>query len=108
ISTEQAAFRPTRIEATQSNGRARINTLAHGNLMAARPLQVRGNYVRIALVGINTALLAGDTLEIRVRAGTGVILEIIEPTGLVAYDAGGVRSSWRARLAVEENAALIW
>src|SRR5699024_2378972 len=93
---------------TLSNGRARITTLAHGHLMAARPLQIRGNHVRIALVGINTTLLAGDTLEIQVRAGAGVVLEIIEPTGLVAYDARGVRSAWRAQLAVEVSASLIW
>lgn len=106
--TEQTDFRPTRIEVTLVNGRACITTLAHGNLMAARPLQIRGNHVQVALVGINTALLAGDTLEIQVHAGPGVTLEIIEPTGLVAYDAEGVRSTWRAQLAVEENASLIW
>lgn len=90
------------------NGRARISRMTHGDLLAARPLQTKGNRARIALVGIRTSLLAGDRLEIQVRVGAGVQLEIVEPAGTVAYNAQGERSDWYADLQIEPGATLIW
>lgn len=106
--TESEPAQPTRIEVTQVDGRARISRMAHGALIAARPLRTSGRHVRMALVGIRTALLAGDALELQIRVGAGVTLEIVEPTGLVAYNGEGRRAAWHADIEVGESAALTW
>lgn len=108
VTTDGEPARPTRIEVALADGRARLATLAQGNLVAARPLEIAGRYVRLALVGINTALLAGDRLELQVRVGKDAVLEVIEPTGLVAYNAEGLRATWRLNAIVGVGAALIW
>lgn len=103
-----ATSHPTRIEVVLVDGRARIKHMAHGELLAARPLRMAGRHVRIALVGIRTTLLAGDALALQIRVGPGVVLEIIEPTGMVAYDGAGRRADWRAELDLGAGATLIW
>lgn len=100
--------RPTRIAVELSNGRARIRTLDQGYYLAGRPLRSSGNRVCLALVGIRLALLAGDGVDVRIHVGAGVVLEVIEPTGMVAYDAGGDRSTWTLTATVEAGATLIW
>lgn len=106
--SESESAKPTRIEVDLVDGRARICTLAHGGLVAARPLRKRGHRISIALVGIRMALLGGDDLNLHIRVGAGVILEVVEATGMVAYDADGQRSNWHAGITVEKDAALIW
>src|SRR5699024_4167479 len=103
-----ATSHPTRIEVVLVDGRARIKHIAHGELLAARPLRMAGRHVRIALVGIRTTPLAGDALALQIRVGPGVVLEIIEPTGMVAYDGAGRRADWRAELDLGAGATLIW
>lgn len=100
--------RPTRVTVDRADGRARIRRLDPGAFMVARPLQVRGNHVRIALVGNRMSLLGGDTIDLRVRVGGGVTLEVVEPVGTVAYDADGQRADWRLFAAVAHGAMLIW
>lgn len=106
--SESESAEPTRIEVELVDGRARVRTLAHGGLVAARPLRKRGARVSIALVGIRMALLGGDELCLHIRVGAGVTLELVETTGMVAYDANGQRSSWHASITVERDASLIW
>jgi urease accessory protein len=106
--TDSEAVRATRIEVRAAADSARIATLAHGELVAARPLSINGRHVRIALVGIRTALLAGDELDLRVRVGAGVTLEVIEATGMVAYDADGQAASWCLHAEIGASASLIW
>jgi urease accessory protein len=108
VTADGGITRSTRIEVALAGERARITTLANGEFIAARPQQIAGNYARVALVGINMALLAGDVVDLRVRVGVGAVLEIIEPTGLVAYNAEGRRSTWGLRAAVGAGATLIW
>lgn len=99
---------PTRIEVELRNGHARMKTLAHGGLVAARPLRTKGAHVRIALVGIRMALLGGDELNLEITVGAGVTLEIVETTGLVGYDARGESARWHADITVGESARFIW
>lgn len=106
--TDGESARPTRIAVACAGGRARITDLVQGEFIAAKPLQITGNCVRLALIGVNMAILAGDLVDLQVCVDDGVILEVIEPTGLVAYDAQGRSANWRARLVVGEGAILIW
>lgn len=106
--TDGRHFRPTRIDVRLVEGRARATTLAHGDFLAPRPLGLRGTHARIALVGISMALLGGDTVELRINVGPGATLEIIEPTGMVAYDAGGEPSRWLLHATLGAGATLIW
>jgi urease accessory protein len=106
--TDRRYFRPTRIDVRLVEGRARATTLAHGDFLAPRPLGTRATHARIALVGISMALLAGDTVALHVNVGPGATLEIIEPTGMVAYDADGERSRWQLHATLGAGANLIW
>lgn len=85
--------RPTRVDVELIDGRARIRTLDQGYFVAARPLQISGSRVRIALIGIHMSLLGGDVVDLQVQAGEGVTLEAVEPVGTVAYNAEGQRST---------------
>ena len=90
-----SASRPTVIEIdADEQGRARVTRLQPGDLVSARPVHRDGPRVRIALLGRQMSLLGGDRLALRVRLGPGVSAELIEPAGLVAYDAGGRASRW--------------
>ncbi|CEA09525.1 Urease accessory protein UreD [Arthrobacter saudimassiliensis] len=106
------SFRPTRITAECRGGRARFTELDQGHYLAPRP--VRGafpaapNHVRVALIGIHMMLLGGDDVRLQVRVGPGTVLEVVEPAGMVAYDADGVASRWTLDAQLGEGAALIW
>lgn len=109
IATEgEHGFRPTRIAIELNGDRARINTLDQGYFLAGRPLQISGRRVRLALVGVHLAMLAGDVVDMQIHVGAGTILEVIEPTGMVAYDAQGRHSVWRLSVAIGTGATLIW
>jgi urease accessory protein len=109
IATEsEGGSRSTRIAVEMIDGRARINTLYQGYFLAGRPLQISGNWVRLALVGIHLAMLAGDVIDVQIQVGAGAVLEVIEPSGMVAYDADGQRSIWRLAATVGAGATLIW
>ena len=99
---------PLRIECDLVGGQARSTTMARGHFFAPRPLPGAGHHLRIALVGTRMSLLGGDAIELQVRVGAGVTLEIIEPAGMVAYNARGQASSWHAHVSVEAGACLIW
>lgn len=53
-------------------------------------------------------LLGGDDVRIDVSVGAGVTLEVVEPAGLVAYDADLVPARWSLHAELAEDAALIW
>ncbi|MCC9195470.1 urease accessory protein UreD [Arthrobacter sp. zg-Y820] len=104
------APRSTRITTELSGGRARFSVLDQGLYLAPRPVHGTGNplHLRVALIGIHMMLLGGDDVRIEVSVGSGVTLEVVEPAGLVAYDADLVPSRWSLHAEVGENAALIW
>lgn len=62
----------------------------------------------MALIGIHMMLLGGDDVRIDVSVGAGVTLEVVEPAGLVAYDADLVPARWSLHAELAEDAALIW
>lgn len=89
-------------------GHARATRLTASDYLAPRLVDVTGNRVRVALVAVCATLLAGDDVRIDVTVGAGVSLELLEPSGTVAYDAQGVRTTWQADVSVGEQATLIW
>ncbi|MFF9350031.1 urease accessory protein UreD [Streptomyces sp. NPDC014734] len=89
-------------------GRHLVRDLSPGAFLAPRPLVPAPDRVRIALVGTRAGLLAGDELRLRVSVGPGARLELVEPSGLVAYHHRGGASTWRARVDIAEGGELHW
>ncbi|WP_431867936.1 urease accessory protein UreD [Nocardiopsis eucommiae] len=97
-----------RVTVERVGGRVRLTDLAGGTYLRAQPLGVRGDTARVALLGTYALLLAGDDLRMEITVGPGVWLELVEPSGMVAYDARGGAASWRADLNVADGACLVW
>ncbi|MBP3037330.1 urease accessory protein UreD [Arthrobacter sp. zg-ZUI100] len=108
--TDTALPRPTRISVDQVGGRARFSVLDQGLYLAPRPVSGGSHplHLRVALIGIHMMLLGGDGVRIQVSVGPGVTLEVVEPAGLVAYDADLVPSRWVLEAELGEGSALIW
>lgn len=87
---------------------ARAARLDSGEFLRPRLVGTDGAHIQVALVGIRAALLAGDEITIDVDVGPGVRLELIEPTGMVAYDAKGEPAHWAASVRVATAGSLIW
>lgn len=90
------------------DGRARFTHLSAGGYVRPRPMTVQGPIARLALVSSYATLLAEDDLRIEIEVGAGVWLELVEPSGTVAYDSYGQKASWSARIDVAEGATLSW
>ncbi|WP_408907130.1 urease accessory protein UreD [Streptomyces cavernicola] len=88
--------------------RTLVRELRPGAFLAPRPLLPAPDRVRIALVNTRAGLLAGDDLTLHISVGRGARLELVEPSGLVAYDHRGGRSRWRARVDIAEGGELHW
>ncbi|MFD7124995.1 urease accessory protein UreD [Streptomyces anulatus] len=91
-----------------ASGRHLARELSPGAFLAPRPLLPCADRLRIALVGTRAGLLAGDDLRLHVSVGPGARLELVEPSGLVAYDHRGGRSAWRARVDIAAGGRLDW
>lgn len=98
----------TLIEVSAAPGRTSIQRLVPGEFLSGRPLWPNGSFARIALVATSMALLGGDHIDIVLRLGANAHVEIIEPTGMVAYDAAGAASSWNLDAALGPGAILVW
>ncbi|MCX4790192.1 MULTISPECIES: urease accessory protein UreD [unclassified Streptomyces] len=90
------------------SGRHLARELRPGAFLAPRPLLPSPDRLRIALVGIRAGLLTGDDLRLHISVGPGARLELVEPSGLVAYDHRGGSSTWRARVDIAEGGELRW
>ncbi|MEL7977739.1 urease accessory protein UreD [Isoptericola sp. F-RaC21] len=91
------------------DGRARLVELVGSVHLRPRPVLVDGPLARVALVGTFALLLAGDDVRVELCVGAGVVLELIEPSGVVAYDVrGGDGASWAVHATVAEGGALVW
>ncbi|MFD3747454.1 urease accessory protein UreD [Nocardia sp. NPDC058633] len=106
--TDRARARPTRISVQPSGRGVVVEALDRGDFLAPRLLDVDGRRVRIALVGCCAMLVAGDQLELDVEVGAGVEVELVEPSGTVAYNARGASASWAARATVATGGLLSW
>ncbi|MBP2217931.1 urease accessory protein UreD [Arthrobacter sp. CAN_C5] len=109
--------RPTRIGVELARGRASYSVLDQGQFLAPRPVHplagspgagVDPTHARVALIGISMMLLGGDEVLIEVSVGAGVTLEVVEPAGLVAYNAAGVQARWRLSATVADGGTLLW
>ena len=104
--------RPTRISVEPSGTGARFALLDQGLYLAPRPVSGGSapgqRHLRVALIGIHMMLLGGDDVRIQLAVGPGVTLEVIEPAGMVAYDADGRQSRWCLDAVLGEGSALIW
>lgn len=88
--------------------RARATVLDGGDYLSPRLLGIDGPHVRVALVGVCGMLLAGDEVRVDLDVGAGVRLELVEPSGMVAYDARGGRAGWTAAARVASGGSLVW
>ncbi|MDI9915007.1 urease accessory protein UreD [Rhodococcus sp. IEGM 1379] len=98
----------TRIVVERTGDTATAAELISGDFLAPRFVSSHGRHVRIALVGHSATLLAGDDLRIEFDVAPGTFLEVIEPSGTVAYNARGGHASWTATARVGAGGALVW
>lgn len=98
----------TSIVVESVNGRARAAVLDGGAHLRPRLVELEGAHARIALVAVCATLLAGDHIRLTVAVGAGVTLELLEPSGTVAYDARGGQASWHTSVRLADDAGLLW
>ncbi|MFD0556919.1 urease accessory protein [Stackebrandtia endophytica] len=98
---------PTVVAVDLVNGRPRLS-MRNGTYLSPRPLPPKGNLARITLMSIYAMLLGGDDVHIDIRVGSGVGLEIVEPSGVVAYDAHGRNQQWTVTATVADAGFLVW
>lgn len=111
--TERLGRTRVRVSADPDGGRCRVHTaLAATDPTASglRPLVLRHDAAgaQVSLVPDGALLLAGDAVEIDVEVDPGVVLEIIEPAGTVAFDMRGDRARWDVRIRLGAGARLAW
>ncbi len=100
--------RAARLAVERDGHRVRIVALDGSDFVRPRLLRTDGPHVSVALVSVSATLLAGDDLRIDVDVGPGVSLELVEPSGMVAYNARGGRASWSARIRLGGAAHVTW
>lgn len=100
--------KPARIWVDLVGGRASLRRLDYSHFVSPRLIRTDGPTATVALVASCAALLAGDEVELEVNVGEGACLELIEPSGTVAYNARGRRSAWRADVRVDAGGRLVW
>ncbi|MET3963845.1 urease accessory protein [Marmoricola sp. OAE513] len=110
---DRAGLRRTRIRVdAASGGRARVLATTSGDpelpCLRTMILDSAPGYARVALVPDGALLLAGDAISLDVRVGTATRLDLVEPSGTVAYDMRGGEASWDVRLDLAAGASLTW
>ncbi|WP_109471557.1 urease accessory protein UreD [Ornithinimicrobium cavernae] len=99
---------PAQVSVANRQGTAQVTRLATSTFVRPRVLGVRGDRVSVALVAACATLLAGDDLRLEIDVGPDSCLELIEPSGTVAYDCRGGRAHWSAVIRVAEGGRLLW
>jgi urease accessory protein len=94
------------VHADPRGARASCRTVT--GALSARVLGTDSRGAHVALVANRALLLAGDHVEVELVVGPGAWLTVTEITGTVAYDAGGVASSWSVSARVGAGASLLW
>ncbi|GAA1897436.1 urease accessory protein UreD [Lapillicoccus jejuensis] len=103
----------TRVVVTASAGRdAAVTVVTPGPTgrghLGVRRLPTRAGVARLALVAEGALLLAGDDVGVELVVGAGARVEVVEPSGTVAYPMRGGRADWRVDLTVGDGATLRW
>lgn len=76
--------------------------------IGVRVLSAVPDRVRIALVAEGGLLVAGDDIGLGMRVGPGLVLDVVEPAGTVAYDMRGGHARWCVEVDVGSAARLVW
>jgi len=63
---------------------------------------------RVSLVPEGALLLAGDAVSLHITVGAGARLELLEPSGTVAYAMHGRSASWDVTIDLAPAASLVW
>ena len=100
--------RATRIAVAVADTGPAWTLLDSGDAVAPRPVWSRGPLLRCALVGIRMMLLGDDHVGLHVEVGAGAALELVEPSGIVAHDAGGVASSLSMVVRVGDGGSFLY
>ncbi len=104
---------PTRIEVSAAEGgRARVVVLTDGpsgrGHLGVRILALGVGWARLALVAEGALLLAGDVIGVEVIVGPDTRLDVVEPSGTVAYDMRGGSARWTVSAWVGPGSVLSW
>ncbi len=93
-------------------GRVRVTSAVTGPperpRLRAMLLDTDVESARVALVPEGALLLAGDAVEVHVEVGDGVRLELVEPSGTVAYAMRGGSATWDVDVRLDAGSALLW
>jgi urease accessory protein len=102
----------TRVAVAVAGARPRVTTSVDGAGSGGRlqPRQVRADagWARVALVADGALLLAGDTVRLVVQVDADARLELVEPSGTVAYAMRGGCARWEVRVRLGPGALLVW
>ena len=109
---ERAKARRTRLDLTPAAERVEVRTSTTGDAstpgLRAMLLASGPDRARVALVPDGALLLAGDGVRLDVHVGAGTRLELVEPSGTVAFDMRGGRATWDVRIELAPGATLVW
>jgi len=94
------------VQLDPAGGRARVHTTT-GHLRAMT-LETTKQGARVALLPRDALLLAGDHVLLELEVGAGAVLEIVEPSGTVAYAMRGAWADWEVRAVLGPDARLVW
>ncbi|MEL5959980.1 urease accessory protein UreD [Streptomyces sp. CLV115] len=96
---------PTRLGVAPATGRSRVHhTTGH---LTVRIVDQDAGGARVGLIATRALLLSGDDVRIEVDVAPGAWLDVVEPTGTVAYE-GDTPSSWTIHATVGDGAVLTW
>lgn len=102
----------TSVTVTTDGGRVRVRSsvTAIPGQPVLRPVVLGSDQrsARVALVPEGALLLAGDHVAVHLDIGPGVLLEVVEPGGTVAYDMRGGRARWDVSVRVAARGTLLW
>jgi urease accessory protein len=76
--------------------------------MRAMTLATSPQGARVALLPRDALLLAGDHVLLELEVGAGAVLEVVEPSGTVAYAMRGAWADWEVRAVLRPGARLVW
>ena len=109
---DRAPARSTTFAVTPTDGRVHVRVATPGDPGAPclRPLLLESGHrhARVALVPDGALLLAGDAVRLDIEVGPGIRLEVVEPSGTVAFDMRGEEASWDVRIRLAQEATLVW
>lgn len=102
----------TTVTVERAPGAARVRMRVDSDVLrpAVRPMLLDRSEAgaRVSLVPDGALLLAGDHVALEITVGAGARLELMEPTGTVAYAMSGGSASWDVAITLAEDAALVW